>query len=220
MQGLTEIYRSLVEAYLRPLQPADGCRESAIDAAETRLSLRLPSVLREFYRLAGNLDEVNAAHHQLISPPNLKRIGDQLLFYDENESVVTWSVRAVEPPIDDPPVYQFLPNTEEFIEEGCVLSDFLINMFFLQCLNGGLQHCAMALVKETIVSQFRSEWESFDRLGPPYSEDHSIFTSGKVIASLAPTDSHGCSTLTIASATKTEFDAARQQLPVRWLLQT
>jgi hypothetical protein len=220
MQDFSDTYRHLVEKYFRPLGPGDGYSDMAIDSAKSRLKLPLPPVLKEFYRLAGRLEEVNAAHHQLIPLSNWKCIGDQLLFYEENESVVMWSVRAAEPSVYDPPVYQFLPDTEEFIEEGGVLSDFLINMFFVQCLNGGLLHCAMAVVQESIGRQLLSEWESFELLRPPYSEDHLIFTSGKVIASLAPTDSPERSTLTIASQMETEFHAVRKQLPVRWLLQT
>jgi hypothetical protein len=63
----------------RPLTPEDGQPETDLSDAEARLGLRLPSVLRCYYRLAGRYDRFNCAHNPglaltLVRPGNLGRV--------------------------------------------------------------------------------------------------------------------------------------------------
>ena len=75
-----------------PLAPGDGVAEAEIAAAEARLGLKLPTVLREFYALVGRRKDINAVHNRLISLEESEVDQDRLVFYEENQAVVLWGV--------------------------------------------------------------------------------------------------------------------------------
>jgi hypothetical protein len=220
MPNFADTYREIVERYYGPLEKTDGFKEQEIALIETRLGLALPATLKDYYRIAGRLDEINSAHHRLIPLAQLRVTRGLLPFYSENEEVLSWCINTESPMIPDPFVYQLVPDDEEVLEEGGLLSDFFINMFFVQCLNGGLKYGAMATVTNEASTLIADTWQRTDLIRPPYSEDHVVYTLGNSLANLVPSESQDRLTLTVATQVESEFRAIRQQLPVRWLLHT
>lgn len=220
MKSFPQVYRRLVEQYVGPLTEEDGCSEREIEAAEARCGIALPGVLKDFYRLAGCLDEVNTAHHQLLPIRGLKSIGRILPFYEEAEAVLCWCLNGAKPVANDPPVYQFVRETRGLLEDGGNLSDFLINMFFVQCLNGALKYGAIATLDTDQASQVSHMLQPTELVVAPYSEDHTVFALEDGIASLAPLAGRNGFMFTISTQVDSSFNAMRQQFPVRWLLET
>ena len=85
-------YMELVHAFYRPLSRKTSVPEKEIAAAEARLNIRLPGVLREFYLRAGAHKEVNRSHNRLIAPNELEMQNGKLVFYEENQRVVLWGI--------------------------------------------------------------------------------------------------------------------------------
>jgi len=63
-------YAKLVQRHLgRKLKLADGLSDTQIREAEKILGFQLPAFLRDYYRIAGNLSELNKAHNVLFDLP-------------------------------------------------------------------------------------------------------------------------------------------------------
>jgi hypothetical protein len=153
---------------VRPLTPEDGQPEAVLSEAEARLGLRTPSVLREYYRLAGRFDRFNQAHNRFRGPDEWSVDGGKLVFLDENQCVVVWGVEASTSPEDDPPVYQG-PTvrdqpTEWYLEhERC--SEFLLVMLHLQAVWGGYDHLDGSDVPPAALVEFLKGWSFAGRIG-------------------------------------------------------
>ena len=106
MPTFSERLEYMFASLARPLTPEGGQPETALSGAEARLGLRLPSVLREYYLLAGRFDRFNRAHNRLRGPEEWSVDGGKLVFLEKNQYVVAWGVEAGRSPEDDPPVYQ------------------------------------------------------------------------------------------------------------------
>ena len=98
MQDFPERLRATFATLARPLTPGDGEPETNIAGAEDRLGLKLPSVLRAYYRLAGRFDQFNRAHNRLLRPEEWSVDGGKLVFLEENQCVVFWGVEASRSP--------------------------------------------------------------------------------------------------------------------------
>jgi hypothetical protein len=151
----------------RPLTPEDGQPETDLSDAEARLGLRLPSVLRRYYRLAGRYDRFNCAHNRLRGPEEWSVDGGKLVFLEENQCVVVWGVETSTSPDDDPPVYQGPivrgRPTEWYLEhEHC--SEFLLVMLHLQAVWGGCDHLGGSDVPPEAVEKFLSGWTFVARI--------------------------------------------------------
>ena len=131
MDSFAERLKSTIATLIRPLTPEDGLSKASMADAESRLGLRLPTVLREYYLLAGRFDKFNRAHNELRRPEEWAVDGGKLVFLEENQCVVFWGVEAVTSPEDDPPVYQAQNIRErptEWYQEHKRCSEFLIVM--------------------------------------------------------------------------------------------
>lgn len=92
----------------------------------------LPQSLRELYRVAGN-HPLNRVHHRLLSPDELERDDERVVFAEENQQVVVWGFDADEEAAD-PLVWQGQPNVDEatglvWYPEDQTLSEFLLSMW-------------------------------------------------------------------------------------------
>src|SRR5262245_44291374 len=105
MPTFSERLKSTFAALARPLTSEDGQPEADISHGEARLGLTLPSVLSEYYRLAGRYDRFNRPHNRLRRPGEWSVDGCKLVFLEENQCVVVWGVEASTSPEDDPPLY-------------------------------------------------------------------------------------------------------------------
>jgi hypothetical protein len=66
MPIFSERLESTFATLARPFTPGDGEPEANIAGAEDRLGLKLPSVLRTYYLLAGRFYQFNRAHNRLL----------------------------------------------------------------------------------------------------------------------------------------------------------
>jgi hypothetical protein len=217
-QDFATLYRDLVSYFFRPLTTYDGANEHNIAQCENRLRTKLPITLRTYYRLSGNLSDINCAHHRLIPLSKLATWHNMIPFYVECQDVILWCIQA-DSILLDPPVYQLLSD-DELVVESEKVSHFLINMFVTQCVNGGLQHAAVAMIDDNIVNIISSTWSKIELIEPPYTEDHTIYYKGRVLAEIACTDDQHAQQLMIASEDRDEFESCVQTTPASWLLRT
>jgi hypothetical protein len=127
----SERYKALVKELLgRELTPADAISEDRISAAERALGLRLPQSLREYYLVAGRLDELNKVHNRLDEPENIETIDGHLVFMEENQVVVLWGIKTHDLDQSDPEVWQGVNGEPiEWYSEEATVSEFLDKMF-------------------------------------------------------------------------------------------
>jgi hypothetical protein len=129
--NFADYYNSMVKLLLeRELTRDDGISSEQIEATEQKLSLRLPYALREYYRVAGNLDELNRCHNRLLRMEELEVEDGYLLFMEENQAVVLWGVKTAQLAKDDPEVWQGINSTPmEWYSEEMTVAEFLSKMF-------------------------------------------------------------------------------------------
>jgi len=95
-------YPHLVSLLMPPLQPGDGASEEEILAAENRLGIRLPPLLREFYARTSRREDINATHNRLIRLDAIEApVDGRLIFYVENQGVTDFGI-DLSTEIDDP----------------------------------------------------------------------------------------------------------------------
>jgi hypothetical protein len=121
-------YRKILERILeRDVLEADGVSEEAFAQAESRLWLRLPVALREYFLIAGNADDANRMHNLLFRPDEFIVEDGYLVFMEENQAVVHWGIpidRCDEP---DPSVWQRVNGPEpEWYSEELPFSSFMV----------------------------------------------------------------------------------------------
>jgi hypothetical protein len=167
MPTFSQRLESTFATLARPLTPEDGEPEPSVAQAEARLGLRLPSVLRSYYLLAGRYDRFNRAHNRLLRPEKWPVDGGKLVFLEENQWVLSWGVEASRSPDDDPPVYQG-PNirgrpTEWHLEhERC--SEFLLVMLHLQAVWGGYDFIGGSDITPEALPRFLTDWTPAGRV--------------------------------------------------------
>lgn len=93
-----------IRTLFRPWKPGDGYDEATVQAAETRLGLRLPHLLRNFSLAWGRRQDLTQAQNPLVAPDGLVVRADTLIFCVENQAVVYWGIRCDALEADDPPV--------------------------------------------------------------------------------------------------------------------
>ncbi len=150
-------YRLLVKRLLRPIGKSDGFSEAAISGAEQRLGLKLPRLLREFYLLTGEREDINGVHNRLLNPEDLFAESDALVFYEENQAACVWGVALGSFGEEDPPVVRKDSTvTPTWDAEFDHLSEFLTAMLFEQAVNGGMRHSGIGTAANIRAS---SDWE-------------------------------------------------------------
>jgi len=159
-------YRRLVARLMPPLAPGDGVAEAEIAAAEARLGLKLPTILREFYALVGGREDINASADRLLPLDELEMEDQVLVFYEENQSVILWGLdlRSNHP---DPPVLHAEHRSPlEWEPEHSHLSEFLTAMLFWQAVNGGMAYGGLGTASsESMIKA--TDWEAVDLGGDP-----------------------------------------------------
>ena len=131
----TASFNAFAKKYLdRSLCKNDSVSVKEISKAEKRLGKKLPLALREYYRVAGNAEDLNTIHNHLYSIDNLEVDGDYLVFMDENQSVVSWGIRIEDLGKENPTVWQRnnTPPVEWFSEEKSFVA-FMESMLEWYC---------------------------------------------------------------------------------------
>ena len=133
-------YRRLVARLMPPLAPGDGVPESEIAAAEARLGMNLPTLLQEFYALAGKREDINHSFEHLVSVEELELEGGMLVFYEENQDVTFWAVKSDDTAADPAVFRAFNEENLDWEPDSELLSEFLVAMLVLQAVNGGMAY--------------------------------------------------------------------------------
>jgi hypothetical protein len=159
--------REVFAALDLPPEPRHACGERAITAAERRLGVAVPEVLRGFYRVAGRHDAINRAHNRLLPLDEWAVDGGRLLFMEENQNVVFWGVPVAAGGTDaDPDVWQ-AENGDALVwePEKAKLSEFLLAMLCWQAVMGGLPFARTAVVGKRFPSKLGAVLTPVGRIG-------------------------------------------------------
>src|ERR1051326_7742998 len=81
-----------IRTLFRPWQLGDGYDEATIQEVETRLGIRLPAKLRNFYLAWGKRKDMTEAVDPLLSPEHLAIKEDALMFWVEHQAHRYWGV--------------------------------------------------------------------------------------------------------------------------------
>ncbi|MBK8271282.1 MAG: hypothetical protein IPK83_24370 [Planctomycetes bacterium] len=143
-----------------PLNKKCSMDDKVIKAAEKKLGVRFPSVLLDYYRVAGNETSFNHCFQRLLSPKECFVDQGRLVFMEENQEVVYWGVPASAKLQDDPPVELGVNgDTVEWYPEADRCSLFLHVMLCYQgAFGGAMQNCATAKVKASFERSLDSSW--------------------------------------------------------------
>jgi hypothetical protein len=139
MSSFQKYYRTLYRTIGYPLGERAGLPTALLARAERRLGVRAPAALRAYYLVAGRDRRFNARHNRLL-PPFLWAIDqNRLIFMEENQTVVRWSV-STRSTASDPAVSQGI-NDEPiaWYPEHRKCSVFLAVMLHYQAVSGGLR---------------------------------------------------------------------------------
>jgi hypothetical protein len=119
-------HRILISRWKRPLVEGDGLAEEAIAAGEARLGVRLPAVLRAWYRIAGKRDDLTVTQVALWLPDELALNDAGLVCFAEAKGPNRWIIRRTDLEQEDPPVYRADSTAET--PESPTLTEFLLLM--------------------------------------------------------------------------------------------
>ncbi|UGQ12005.1 SMI1/KNR4 family protein [Yinghuangia sp. ASG 101] len=99
--------RGFCAHWVRPLDSGDGWSEGDLAAAEARLGVRLPGVLREGYSLFGRRRDLTGNHDVLLGPAELSvdEAKEALVFRYENQGAASWGILLESLGEDDPAVF-------------------------------------------------------------------------------------------------------------------
>jgi hypothetical protein len=160
----TDAYRDTFATLGVRLSSEDACSTADIDAAESRLKVRLPGSLREYYLLAGREKRINQFHNRLLPPEKLWIDSDRGVFMEENQWVVYWGVPAIQETRPDAPVFQGVNGREKGIRwysETDSCANFLnVTAVWHASFGGAAAHTAVGYVDEEITRKTLDEhWQ-------------------------------------------------------------
>jgi hypothetical protein len=102
--GAWDFIRGFAASWRSALSDGDGWSMTDLDAAETRLGLRLPAALREAYGLFGRRDDLTSLQDSLLGPADLEVRDGALVFRVENQAAAFWGIPIADLSRPDPPV--------------------------------------------------------------------------------------------------------------------
>lgn len=154
------IIKKIIEKWQRPLTPIDGLPLALVEKAERRLGFPLPVVLKEWYLLAGQ--NFSIANDPLLLPDRLIFENGLLIFWVENQWVVTWGIAAEDLDKEDPPVF-LISGPSSKVKENTSLSEFILQMVLHEITITG-EFCASVEATPSLIEYFE---QSFPRLDLP-----------------------------------------------------
>jgi hypothetical protein len=141
-----------IRSLFRPWQDGDGYEEDAIAAAEARWGVRLPVILRSFYRAWGRRSDLTQMNEYLLAPDQWVVHSGALLFCIENQAGAYWalpleSVEEADPPVveaDNGPEMSVWEVTANLVWRTCRrhVSAFLDGLTYLHAFSRGALHGA------------------------------------------------------------------------------
>jgi len=149
-----------------------GYLEKDLRNLEKEKGVSLPDALYQYYLQVGKM-QVNSAHNRLFPPEELEIMDGYLVFMQENQSVVLWSVKESELNSENPNVYQgptYEGTIDQWYSEGSDLEFFLNQMILFQTIMGGYESVATLDYTQEVKSYFNENWEKLS-----YSNDQMYF---------------------------------------------
>lgn len=102
-----ECYAKLIERHVgRRPRRQDGLSEPTTRRREKELGVRFPQSLRIYYRMAGNLPQLNKMHNIVYGLTDVRIEDGYLILMEENQGVVHWGFRLTDLDESDPKVWQ------------------------------------------------------------------------------------------------------------------
>jgi hypothetical protein len=121
--------RRFQEIFGAALQASDGFGESLVEERLSVRELNLPEALFAYYVVAGQ-HYINEEHNRFLPIEEVKWIDDKLVFMEENQCVVLWSIDRSDLNKPDPIVWQGTDgDVVDWYEEKYTLSQFLMAMW-------------------------------------------------------------------------------------------
>jgi hypothetical protein len=130
-----ESLTQLVTDVFGPILPEHGIPEPEITAAERRLGLQFPRVLRHYYHRLGRHNQVSDGMNHLLRPDVLYVVNDALVFEEENQKYYYSGISLQKLACDDPPVSQGNHGENVLYPESNRLSDYLLALICWQAAN-------------------------------------------------------------------------------------
>jgi hypothetical protein len=112
----TDTYHDTFATFGIRLRSEDACSNADVEAAESRLAIKLPGSLKDYYRVAGREKRINRFHNRLLPPEKLFIDSGRVVFMEENQWVVYWGVPAVPEMKRDDAVFQGVNRRDKGIE--------------------------------------------------------------------------------------------------------
>jgi len=180
-----ERFDNLVARFYPALGEADGLTRDAIALSESRLGLKLPGRLVEFYALCGHRDDLLSSYEQLLPPDRLRLEDGVLVFVDENQGVAQWGIRTAD---GDPAVWRKDFTADPFWEpDHNRLSDFLISFVLWQAVNGGAPAGGVGSADSRIFDAI-SSWPEFPIEGSHWTDTRFFALNGQLLCLLGKQD--------------------------------
>lgn len=200
--------REYAEHFVSPLGDDDGC---AVDEAEERLGIRLPTAVREAYALFGRRADLTGNQDELLSPDRLRMWDGVLVHRVENQACAHWGVAPVG---DDPPVFLRPDLADKRVEKW----EPFLDRFSLACvemvlaesllLQDGLTECREL---EDDVDLARIE-RAFTPLAVPHVGDSRWYANDDVVVRVM-----GDGFLMVRGRTSAALGAVLEAFPGEWL---
>src|SRR5262245_12961765 len=106
MASLRAHFGAMFDRFGYPLTSRAETPVDELAAAESRLDIRIPAAMRDYFLVAGRERRFNTSHNRILPPKSWRIDKKNLLFMEENQNVVWWAVSTRSPKAVDPPVYQ------------------------------------------------------------------------------------------------------------------
>ena len=131
-----------------------GLPEQQIAAAEQRLNIRFPAVLRAYLLTLGRSEAINQSCNRLLPLHEINITDGYLILIEENQDVCRWGIAIADLAQDNPPAHiAFYTAASGDYRWQPHLPDTCALLLELACINatmGGLPYCANIMNKEAI----------------------------------------------------------------------
>ncbi len=189
-----------------------GLSEHEILNCEIRLSITLPSILKEYYLQLGNNSQLNQTQYFLLLPNKIYfDKGDHLIFYSENQGNAIWGIKREELNFENPQVY-ITYNNDNWTSAGKLL-DFLTAMAYLQSIFAFQFNANAVDISKDLENIVRDNWERVALKIELWSVEFFQNTMGEVIALINSDNQTG---LFVATKTIIDFGKINKRLKVNW----
>ena len=197
-----------------------GYQENELNTLEKSLKITLPKKLKNYYLTLGKNKEINSSHNRLLNPSNEIGFSSDryLLFYEENQAVVSWGIKEEDLKLDNPAVWGNYGTNDnpDWHLEAKTTEDFLLLMAVYNGTLGGLKYNANSFenVKPEVIEKIKSSWTEITEIS---RDKQKIFTDNfNEVFSLSFDEKENCIAIFIGTSLKDRFDKMLNNLDIKW----